>query len=1067
MPIRRLGVPDVLARRGSAAVSRTRRRTLVVLLAGTIAIVGLHAATSTPAVAGQPVPGHNGLVPITPRTDLPRITNGEVADLDVIGNRVFVAGSFTSIANAGEPAIAQKGLASYNIDTGKVDEGFRPVFDGDVLAVEASPDGSSLYVAGSFNTVGGITKRKIVRLDPATGAPIAAFTANASAQATAIAVSATAVYVGGQFKTVNGVARESLVALNPATGAVDTGFTLPISGGIGLNGMLTVQQLKLTHDDSTLMVVHTGRQIGGQDRYGVGMIDTATKALLPWRTRLWQDNIAFVGGVQRVVAGDIAPDDSYFVVTSGSGGDGPPINDTTMAFPLAGQDNVQPRWISRNFDSVYSVAVTERAVYIGGHFSWNESPTSNVPWPGLDTVSYGTGNGLGAYALGDQVVRRDHLGALDPATGTALEWNPGSNSFLGEKAMKATSRGLFVGGDGSIKGGKTTGRVAFFDLAQSPADSPVGTTIDTPIEGSVKASGTPFSLTGHATAPAGVSKVQVEVTNRANGQYLQDDLTSWGAANSILANLGTAGATAATWSLSLSLPVAEYQVQAKAFAADGASDPSKAVKKIETFSVEDQTPLTTISAPAAGLLATTAFTVTGTATDDKGVTAMSYWFRNKDNLYLQDDGSVSPTYHTFKGEPDVVGATSTTWQYEVELPSEGDWKMSATAIDTARQSDIGGATRSWTVSASGVPPTVTITAPAVANPPGPTPKLTVAPGSPITFSGTAADEDRLSAVEVYLRNTSTHESLAADGTWGADSVTSFHRITPVNFSDPSYNWTFTSVPLSPGVYDFRVRALDNLGLQTPPLNVARLNLTVQVPGDAFPNGLLSVTGVRQDIDKLHLDLSGTAKDDNGVQAVRVSLRDLDTGRYVQPDGTMSSPFATVNAALASSGAKNTTFTLPIDLPTKGEFAVEAWAVDTAGQPDSNTTGATTTYLVYPGDLDPWLAEGGTPGDDTVYTDSKISVSGRAFDDVGMGRVELQISNSAGQGMSTTGIFSTPATAGDYPWIGAFLTSPGTPGSNYVYASPVVPPGTYQVVVRGVDNYDKVQQAPRTSTVTVR
>ncbi len=69
----------------------------------------------------------------------------------------------------------------------------------------------------------------------------------------------------------------------------------------------------------------------------MGLIDTATKQLLPWRTRLWDDNLQFVGGIQRIYAGDIAPDDSYFVVTSGSGGDRPPISDTAIAYPLGRQ----------------------------------------------------------------------------------------------------------------------------------------------------------------------------------------------------------------------------------------------------------------------------------------------------------------------------------------------------------------------------------------------------------------------------------------------------------------------------------------------------------------------------------------------------------------------------------------------------------------------------------------------------------------------------------------------------------------------------------------------------------
>ena len=56
-------------------------------------------------------------------------------------------------------------------------------------------------------------------------------------------------------------------------------------------------------------------------------------------------------------------------MTSGSGGDRPPISDTAMAFPINGQDFVEPLWVARCFDSVYSVAITEKAVYIGGHFN--------------------------------------------------------------------------------------------------------------------------------------------------------------------------------------------------------------------------------------------------------------------------------------------------------------------------------------------------------------------------------------------------------------------------------------------------------------------------------------------------------------------------------------------------------------------------------------------------------------------------------------------------------------------------------------------------------------------------
>jgi hypothetical protein len=329
-----------------------------------------------------------------------------------------VAGTFSSLQNAGGgTTVNQRLLAAFNINTGQGDTGFRPTLSGGgVDAVEASPDGTKLYVAGSFNAVNGVTKRKIASINPATGATVAGFTANAGAQATALAATNTTLYAGGQFSTVNGAARVGLVAVNGTTGAVVSGFNNNISGGMGVNGLLTVQQLKLTHDDGKLLVVHTGRKIANQDRYGVGLISTQTNQLLPWRTRLWDDNLQFVGGIQRIYAGDIAPNDQYFVVGSGSGGDRPPINDTAVAFPIAGNDNVQPLWISRHFDSVYAIAITEHAVYTGGHFGFQESPTAPDPWPGLDDVGDGTGQGLSGYGLGDAVVRRDTSAPSTPPT---------------------------------------------------------------------------------------------------------------------------------------------------------------------------------------------------------------------------------------------------------------------------------------------------------------------------------------------------------------------------------------------------------------------------------------------------------------------------------------------------------------------------------------------------------------------------------------------------------------------------------------------------------------------------
>ena len=469
---------------------------------------------------------------------MPKITTGEIYDMTTLGNRVFIAGTFTSIQNqrpGHTETYAQAGLASYNLDTGLVDAAFTPNFAGEeVDSVATSPDGK-LYAAGTFSTVNGVTRKGLVRLDPLTGAPVSGFVADTDARATEVVASNTTVYVGGRFTKVNGVARGSLAAVDATTGQVDGGFVNNITQGVGVNGAIGVQRLVLTHDMKKLIVVHTGLQVNGQDRAGVAIIDTVTKQLTAWHSHLWEDNLEFVGGIQRAYGAAIAPDDSYFVVTSGSGGDRPPINDTAVAFPLTGGDDVQPLWIARCFDSVYSVAISEKAVYIGGHFAWNESPTANDPWPGQADIGYGTGQGISAYALGDQVVGREHLGALDPATGKALEWAPASDSFEGNKAMLVTSRGLITGGDAVTQGGANVGRIAEFDFDQVPAPNGVETAITAPIMGRVQNATHAFDITGTASTTTGtVNRVEMSIQDRGSRQYLQNDLTTWGATKDVL-----------------------------------------------------------------------------------------------------------------------------------------------------------------------------------------------------------------------------------------------------------------------------------------------------------------------------------------------------------------------------------------------------------------------------------------------------------------------------------------------------------------------------------------------------
>lgn len=1032
-------------------------------------------AVSTAPPAG---PGHTRIVPEIVSTNMPRITGGEIWDLEYIGNRVFVVGGFTSLRNntaTNTTSYTQRFVASFNLTTGLVDTGFRPTFDGGVNDIEASPDGTRLYVAGTFNAVNGVTKRKFASINPTTGATVTGFTAHGDAAGTELEATNTTVYLGGKFTAINGAAKRGLAAVGAVSGALigrtnanpRGTWNNDISGGIGPDGALNVQEMVLTPDLSTLMVVHTGRQIAGQDRYGVGLINTLTGQLRPWRTRLWEDNLGYVGGIQRIYAGAVSPDGEYFVVASGSGGDRPPINDTAVAFSFEGDDFVQPLWISRLFDSVYSVAISEVGVYLGGHFSWMESPTARDPWPGLDNVGYGTGQGLSGYGLGDEVLRRDHIGVVDPATGKGLEWSPMSNSFEGNKAMLVHPRGVITGGDATTQGGQNVGRIAVYDFASTPTSGQNETTITNPIEGRVEEGAVDFTIDGTATATSGVDRVQLEIIDRESNRYLQDDLVTWGPANTVNANLASPDATSSAWSLTLNIPTNEVlRVLARTYGNNGSNDASKAGKKFETFSILDAAPRATITGPF-GVIPTTTFIVTGAATDDFGVRSIGYSIRNG-NSYLQDNGTVTTTYNSFNVEPDVVDATSTTWSTEVTVPFEGSWRIEVTPRDTAGQSSLDEFTREWVVSSTGIAPTVKIATPGVHEPPAtqvPSP-LVVTPGDPITFSGTAQDDENLANVEIQLRNTTTRENLAADGTWSRSVAAGWHRLGASNVNSNTINWSYTTpFDLTPGIYSFVVRATDDLTLTTSSTLQGRLAFTAQVPGDLPPDGTVTPSGTVTGVTALHLDLTGNATDDFGVDEVNVSLRDGLTNRYLQPNGTMSSAYAELPAILANPGATNTTWTLSTDLPTEGSWNVTAFALDTSGQLDTSTTGATARYDIYPGDTAPIFNEAlRIPSGGETFSEGRIPVTGRVEDNQQITAVQVAVVDSDGRYMSATGTFT--GAPGAEIWRTAFLNSPGSPGSNYSYTTPVVPVGNYTVRVRGVDNHALVTNPPLDAVVTV-
>ena len=395
------------------------------------------------------------------------------------------------------------------------------------------------------------------------------------------------------------------------------------------------------------------------------------------------------------------------VVTRAPAATRPPISDTAIRFPIAGADNVQPDWVSRHFDSVYSVAITEDAVYLGGHFQFEPSPTAPSPWPGLTNVGYGTGQGLSGYGLGDDVVRRDHLGASTRPPGTP---SSGTRARTPSRATRpcwppraACSPVVTPASRAARASGASRSSTSTTTRARRPRSTP-------PSPRPSRAGWWPAARRSRSPAPPprppAVTRVQVEIQDRNTKRWLAADGVTWQTSETnalatldhaerdvhdLLADRGRSPGTSA------------YFVYAKTFGDAPAATPSKAVKKIESFDLTDQTPTTSITGPSGSIIPTLTFTMTGYGDRRPSAsTGSRTGSGTRTTSTCRRTARSASVFNTFSGRPGRGRRDRTRpGRYDVTLPHEGTWRGSATAIDTAGQADLRSDVRDWLVSTLG------------------------------------------------------------------------------------------------------------------------------------------------------------------------------------------------------------------------------------------------------------------------------------------------------------------------------------------------------------------------------
>ncbi len=374
-----------------------------------------------------------------------------VEALAIRGTSIFVGGYFDSIGGQ-----ARSGFAELDRVAGTVSN-LQPIPSAvDISAL--SVQDSTLFLCGGFTTIAGQPRRFCAELNLRTGLPTA-FAPRPDEPVDVLAASGVGVYVGGglffsigqQWRT-----RRGLAAFDLKTGAVRDWDPNP-------DGLFT-GALLATH--GKLYVGGYFSTLAGQVRYGLAAFDTTTGALTDWNPVA----NSVVGCL--AVAGDTLYVGGYFTTMSGQ----PRARLASFDLNTGALTswNPSPDW------DVYGMSISQGVVYIAGIFGSIGGYTRKgaaavdavtgaiLPWdPEADLYC------LTTAVVGDTVfvagafntlggLPRGGLGAVDRTTGQVLPWTADSDNSV--YCLAVLNDTLFVGGGFSSIAGQSRSGLAALDL---------------------------------------------------------------------------------------------------------------------------------------------------------------------------------------------------------------------------------------------------------------------------------------------------------------------------------------------------------------------------------------------------------------------------------------------------------------------------------------------------------------------------------------------------------------------------------------------------------------------------
>ena len=337
--------------------------------------------------------------------------DGRVYAVEIVGNRVFVGGAFTTATSPGGASVPRSNLAAFDVRTGEVLPEWRADASSTVRALDS--DSSGLYVGGAFGRVADRTRSRLAKVDLATGAVNPRFAPRVNNVVRALDVDGGHVYVGGLFTAVGRRARSHLAKLETATGRVDRRFVasadeavwgvvknpssrdLYVSGlfsevnGASRSGVAAVSSRRgntreVVFRSSARPTFGLAVNASGSRLFTAG--GTRENAVAAWRTttgaRIWRQ--VAMGDVQAI---EYYRGSVYFGFHDGFAGDS--SLKVLAADAATGALDPQFRPSFDRFWGVFAIDVTDDALAVGGEFR----VVSGVPAEGLARFLPSAGGG--------------------------------------------------------------------------------------------------------------------------------------------------------------------------------------------------------------------------------------------------------------------------------------------------------------------------------------------------------------------------------------------------------------------------------------------------------------------------------------------------------------------------------------------------------------------------------------------------------------------------------------------------------------------------------------------------